>query len=370
MIRGGLAALLVLVAACGKNGDQRPTTAADLDPVRDAKQERAVTMKLAGTVDSAYTAMLASGPGDLWVGANRQGIEIWRGDQRDREVSVAGVITELFVAAGQPVLVYAAPHVYEIGAQGFRPGAPTPRQLATGVTGLPSGARYVVERATWSPDGGELFVIARLGLSRRRGAPGAGSAPGLRLLEMAPDGTMTRAIDTVDASGVQRLVASKRWLVVAGPTLVAVNRRDLSQHALAPLHAGNVLAADFSGDGKLFAVATMDGKAHLWRVSDDGFDEVGSWQAQPPGDVPLAGRATALAFDPAHPRLAVGGSGGVIRMWRLGKNVPDAAEAEYVIGDPHDRAIQIVALAFSADGRVLRASQSHEPKVYQIAIDG
>jgi len=155
MIRGGLAALLVFVAACGKNGDQRPTTA-NLDPVRDAKQERAVTMKLAGTVDSAYTAMLASGPSDLWVAANRQGIEIWRGDRREREVTVAGVITELFVADGQPAVVYAAPHVYEIGAQGFRPGAPTPRQLATGITGLPSGARYVIEHATWSPDGGVL----------------------------------------------------------------------------------------------------------------------------------------------------------------------------------------------------------------------
>lgn len=370
MIRGGLAALLVLAVACGKNGDQRPTTAADLDSVKDAKHEGAVTMKLAGTVDSAYTAMLASGPGDLWVGANRQGVEIWRGDKREREVSVAGVITELFVADGQPVIVYAAPQVYEIGAQGFRPGAPTPRQLATGVTGMPSGSRYLVERASWSPDGSALFVLAKLGLSRRRGAPGAGTAPGQRLLEIAPDGTMTRAIETVDASGIQRLVASERWLVVAGPALVALDRRDLSRHELAPLHAGNVLAARFSGDGRLFAVATMDGIVHLWRVTDDGFQAVGAWQAQPAGGAPLAGRATALAFDPAHPRLAVGGSGGVIRLWGLGKNVPDAAEAEYVIHDPHDRPIQIVAIAFSADGRLLRASQSHEQKVYQIAIDG
>ena len=115
-----------------------------------------------------------------------------------------------------------------------------------------------------------------------------------------------------------------------------------------------------SPDGTTFAIRL--GTSTVGLFSAQTLQRRESFTVKPNGAV-----ITALAWSPAAPELAVGGSSGLVQLWRT-DGTPRLARSlsglQPVLGQPE--AIQ--ALAFSPDGRLIAASDTH--KMLSLGLSG
>lgn len=114
-----------------------------------------------------------------------------------------------------------------------------------------------------------------------------------------------------------------------------------------------------SGDGRLLAAGTDDGRVRLWRIGADGRASAAGTVAAPPGPV------QAVALDHDGTLLATAGPGAPLRLWRTADPARPVA-----LGAPAGPGQAISAIALSADGRALAAASGSAVYLWRLAPSG
>ncbi len=180
--------------------------------------------------------------------------------------------------------------------------------------------RGAVSALAWSPDGRLLASAGAGSAVLWRIGPGAAparlwtapapSAVGVRpAVAFSPNGRALAIADGIGTISIWRLTCTQRGVdpATSGPMVLCERRR-----LVAP---GRTTALAWSGDGAYLAVGTVEGRVGVWRTAGvDRASGKGAGQAWPRVTRALGSHIWALAWSPALPTLAVGGSDGTVRL--------------------------------------------------------
>lgn len=179
--------------------------------------------------------------------------------------------------------------------------------------------RGAVSALAWSPNG---YLLASAGAGSAavwrigpRGAPArlwaalAPSAVGVRpAVAFSPDGRALAVADGIGTVSVWRLTRAQG----VDPATSAAVAPTLGRRLLAP---GRTTALAWSDDGAYLAVGTVEGRVSVWHTADMvRTGGKGAGQAWPRVTRALGSHIWTVAWSPALPILAAGGSDGTVRL--------------------------------------------------------